>query len=97
MWFANVFRDYVATSFIDNLFAADYANTFAARCSVRLYDVHVLEVTAFAIVYPTFVVLREDVARWGDIESFAMETAHSEHIAPHTVFSADCPRSSEMI
>ena len=97
MWLAHIFGHDVAVTFGHILSFSDDSDAFAAACSVRLHDVHVLETTDFPVAHPPLVVLREDVRGGSDIESLAMQTSHALYIAPHVVFPADGPGAGEVV
>ena len=92
-----VFRNQVATAFIDLLLFAYNSDAFSATGASRFENVHVFVVVEFPLIAPTLVVFGEKVGIWTYLEIFAMSPSLSLYVPPQVTLMSDVPGSCEVV
>ena len=85
--FRDVLGDQVACSLWDGVFATYDLDSLSTTCAGWLEDVHVFEIIHFSIIYPSFVVLRENICYWANLEIFPVFSSLLLYISPKIGFT----------
>lgn len=95
--FGEVLLDQVAMPLADCLLSSNNTDTTTTARSRWFHYVHVPEVRSLTFLVPAFVVFREQVSWWTDLEFPTMASSLPLHISPQISFVPNIPCTSEMV
>jgi len=97
MRFTQILRHQIPRSLAHLLLFANNSDASATTWPSRFHDIHILVITHFSLIAPSFVVFRKEIGCWANLKVFTMSPSLSLHVSPQVALVTNVPSSCKMV